>query len=193
MCYQYKPKGVRKTGDITINDVAVAKNLTDKEYVKFINDATEEASKKGMTLEKYLDELVDLVKKNKLRNKRLVKLYRVQGGKVPNASRHRFVLKNNKLKFDGDSRLYVTFKNENRVLEYWVKRGDSEELFTADVSEEFFNKNIKDTVKQSRGKEFPLKPQYGDASKTDFSIGLPKKYFDELLENMVNIEILKFE
>ncbi|AXO80720.1 hypothetical protein DZC78_10100 [Olleya aquimaris] len=62
MCYQYKPEGVRKTGDIIIDDVAVAKNLTDKEHVKFIDDATEEATKKGMTLEKYLDELSQVIK-----------------------------------------------------------------------------------------------------------------------------------
>ncbi|AXO80724.1 hypothetical protein DZC78_10120 [Olleya aquimaris] len=79
MCYQYKPEGVRKTGDIIIDDVAVAKNLTDKEYVKFIDDATEEATKKGMTLEKYLGELVDLVKKKQVTKQEVSKV--IQGSR----------------------------------------------------------------------------------------------------------------
>jgi|GEM_PF-1270023 len=65
MCFHHKPKGKRKTGDVIIDDVAVAKNLTDKEYVKFINDATEEATKKGMTLEGYLQEIAELLSKLK--------------------------------------------------------------------------------------------------------------------------------
>jgi hypothetical protein len=45
-----------------VGDVAVAKNLTEKQYVKFIDNATEEATKKGMTLEKYLEELANSIK-----------------------------------------------------------------------------------------------------------------------------------
>tara|TARA_R110000751_G_scaffold248122_4_gene347899 strand:+ start:2417 stop:3022 length:606 start_codon:yes stop_codon:yes gene_type:complete len=61
MCWNYKGSS-RKAGDIMVGDVAIAKNLTDKEYVKFIKKATEEASKKVMTLEKYLDELAQIIK-----------------------------------------------------------------------------------------------------------------------------------
>lgn len=123
----------------------------------------------------------------------VVKLYRVQGGILPNASRHRFVLNGKKLTIDGNERLYVTFKDEDRVLEFWIKRGETAEVFTADVNKSFFDKLMRDIVPQRRGKEFPNRPQYGDKSKTDYSIGIPSNYFDELKRNMSNIEILKFD
>lgn len=122
-----------------------------------------------------------------------VKLYRVQGGKMPNASRFRLFLRGKKAFIEGNERLYVTFKDEDRVLEFWTIRGESAEVFTAEVSESFFNKLMKDAVKQSRGKEFPNRPQFGDASKTKYSLGIPKNYFDELSRNMKNVEILKFK
>ncbi|OPC31278.1 hypothetical protein [Elizabethkingia miricola] len=126
-------------------------------------------------------------------NEKKIKLYRVQGGEVPNASRYRFLKKWNEIIIEGNERLYVTFKDEDRVLEFWIKRGDKAEIFTADISETFFNKLINDAVKQSRGKEFPNRPQFGDATKTNFSLGIPSNYFKELLDNMSNIEILKLE
>lgn len=63
----------------------------------------------------------------------------------------------------------------------------------ADVAEEFYTKIIKDAVPQEFGKAFPNKPQFGDASKTKYSVGIPKNYFDELKKNISNIEILKLK
>lgn len=124
----------------------------------------------------------------------LIKMYRIQGGKPPNASRHRFVFgKNKRLFIEGDERLYVTFKDENRVLEFWIKRGESAEVFTADVRKSFYDKLMRDVVPQRRGKEFPDRPQYADFSKTKNSIGIPKNYFEDLLRNMSNIERLKLD
>ncbi|WP_261975631.1 EndoU domain-containing protein [Olleya sp. ITB9] len=62
MCFHHKPKGKRKTGDVMVGDVAVTKNLTEKQYAKFLEEATEEATKKGMTLEKYLQEIAEKIK-----------------------------------------------------------------------------------------------------------------------------------
>lgn len=117
----------------------------------------------------------------------------MQGGEVPNASRYRFLLKNDKVSIVGEDRLYVTFKDKSRVLEFWVKRGDKAEVFTADVTEKFYTKLMNDAVEQRVGKKFPTKPQIVDASKTRFSLGIPKEYFDELVNNMQNVEILKLE
>ncbi|OPC01936.1 hypothetical protein BAS10_18505 [Elizabethkingia meningoseptica] len=70
-------------------------------------------------------------------NEKKIKLYRVQGGEIPNASRYRFFKKWNEVIIEGDERLYVTFKDEDRVLEFWVKRGEKAEVFIADISESF--------------------------------------------------------
>ncbi|EQB93060.1 hypothetical protein HZP64_17460 [Elizabethkingia anophelis] len=126
-------------------------------------------------------------------NEKKIKLYRVQGGEVPNASRYRFFKKWNEVIIEGNERLYVTFKDEDRVLEFWIKRGNKAEVFTADISETFFNRLMKEAVPQEYGKAFPDRPQFGDATKTNFSLGIPKDYFGELLDNMSNIEILKLE
>ncbi|AKK72712.1 hypothetical protein OK18_08815 [Chryseobacterium gallinarum] len=98
-----------------------------------------------------------------------------------------------KVKIIGHERLYVTFKDDDRVLEYWIKRGETAEVFTAEVNEKFFNKLMKDAVKQSYGKAFPERPQFGDASKTKYSLGIPKNLFDDLIKNMKNPEILKLK
>ena len=135
----------------------------------------------------------ELDKKFRKVNEKVVKLYRVQGGEIPNASRYRFFKKSNKVFIEGKERLYVTFKDEDRVLEFWIKRGDKAEVFTADISESFFNRLMKDAVKQNKGKRYPNRPQFGDASKTAFSLGIPENYFDELLDNLSNVEILKFK
>lgn len=66
MCFKNQLQGKQKTGDVIVSGVTLTKKLTDKEFVKFIDDATEEAFKKGMTLEKYLGKLVDLVKKKQV-------------------------------------------------------------------------------------------------------------------------------
>ena len=135
----------------------------------------------------------ELDKKFRKVNEKVVKLYRVQGGEIPNASRYRFFKKSNKVFIEGKERLYVTFKDEDRVLEFWIKRGDKAEVFTADISESFFNRLMKDAVPQEYGKAFPTRPQFGDATKTAFSLGVPENYFDELLDNLSNVEILKFK
>ncbi|WP_452219951.1 hypothetical protein [Lacinutrix salivirga] len=44
---------------------------------------------------------------------------------------------------------------------------------------------------QIRVKEFPNKPQIDDPSKTKGSFGLPKEYFNELLQNIANPQIIK--
>ncbi|MBL7558456.1 hypothetical protein JAO71_01470 [Olleya sp. YSTF-M6] len=46
MCFKNQLQGKRKTGDVMVGDVAVAKNLTEKQYAEFIEEATEEAFKK---------------------------------------------------------------------------------------------------------------------------------------------------
>lgn len=131
--------------------------------------------------------------KERVYQKKLVKLHRIQGGILPNASEYRFVLDGDKLKIYCKRRLYVTFKDKKRVVEYWIKRGETAEVFTADVNKVFFDKIMKERVPQRLGKAYPDKPQYGDYSKTKFSIGIPENYFKELIDNMENVEILKFD
>ncbi|WP_187294269.1 hypothetical protein [Olleya sp. ITB9] len=46
MCFKNQLKGKHKTGDVMVSDVAVVKNLTEKQYAKFLEEATEEATKK---------------------------------------------------------------------------------------------------------------------------------------------------
>jgi hypothetical protein len=141
---------------------------------------------------KFLEKVAEVSKK--IKNSKNVKLYRVQGGnKLPKYSRFRFFYKNKELLIKGNNRLYVTFKDEKRVIEFWINRGEKAEIFTASINKSFFEKLFNDAVPQNLGKAFPNKPQFGDFSKTNFSLGIPKNYFEELISNINNIEIIKFE
>jgi hypothetical protein len=111
-------------------------------------------------------------------------LFRVQGGRLPNASRERFIVKDGTLSIEGDKMLYVTFDDEARAIEFLAKRGEGAYLFSAKIDQSFVEKIRKEAVNQYDGKRFPGRPQTADMTKTNDSFGIPKEYFDELLNSI---------
>jgi len=120
------------------------------------------------------------------------RLYRVQGGGVkPNISKFRFVFRNSKLEIVGKDRLHITFDDVERAIEFYIKRGDKAELFTANINKSFLDKIKSEAVKQNKAKKYPTRPQIDDPTKTKGSFGLHESYFEELLENISNPQIIK--
>ena len=88
--------------------------------------------------------------------------------------------------------LHVTFDDKYRVAQFWTKRGNKAEVFTAEIDVKFIEKIRKDAVPQEYGKAFPNNPQMDDLSKTPNSFGITKNYFDDLLKSMKNPETIKY-
>lgn len=178
--------GKKEFAFIYKNEVILRGVATDRNYKNIVYGFYKDLYHPFKMIEK-----LEALHKFALLRKAFVRIFRVQGGIIPNASRERFLIEGGKVKILGHERLYVTFKDEDRVLEFWMKRGETAEVFTAEINKTYFNKLMKDAVKQSRGKEFPERPQFGDASKTNYSLGIPENLFEDLIRNMKNPEILK--
>ncbi|MDP2161330.1 MAG: hypothetical protein Q8K02_12650 [Flavobacterium sp.] len=120
------------------------------------------------------------------------RLYRVQGGDVnPNISKFRFIFRNSKLEIIGKDRLHITFDDVERAIEFYIKRGDKAEVFTANINKSFLDKIKSEAVPQEFSKAFPTRPQIDDPTKTKGSFGLHESYFEELLKNISNPIIIK--
>jgi hypothetical protein len=125
-------------------------------------------------------------------SKGLSRLYRVQGGDVkPNISKFRFIFRNSKLEIIGKDRLHITFDHVERTIEFFVERGNKAEIFTTNIEKSFIDKIKSEAVLKEYAKAFPTKPQKIDISKTDNSFGLHESYFEELLKNISNPQIIK--
>lgn len=114
----------------------------------------------------------------------------MQGGDGANKSKFRFIFKNDKLTIDGKEMLHVTFDDEYRTVQFWIKRGDKAEVFVADVEVSFAEKIRIDAVPQEYGKAFPTRPQIDDITRTPNSFGIPNNYFEELLQSLKNPEVI---
>jgi hypothetical protein len=114
-----------------------------------------------------------------------VKMYRVQGSNLPNASKVRIRDEGGKISIDGDDMLYVTFHDKNRAMEFMKKRGDGAQLFEASVKKEFYQRIRDEAVSQKVGKMFPGRPQQVDVTRTQNSYGIPKEYFNDLLNSII--------
>ena len=146
---------------------------------------------------KYLPKLVKNAPKllNKLKGAdQTSTLFRVQGGKLPNASKQRFTVDSQGgLDIQGNDMLFVTFDDETRALQFLQKRGENAELVKLEVKKEFADKIKKIAVDQRIGRTNPGVPQQVDKSVTNNSFGIPMEYFDELLQNVNkdNVQIIK--
>jgi RHS repeat-associated protein len=112
------------------------------------------------------------------------RMYRVQGGNVPNASKERLRMVDGKYQIDGDDMLYVVFNEKQRALNFLNKRGDGSYLFDVKVKSDFYEKIRREAVDQRVGRKFPGKPQQVDRNVSQNSFGIPKEYFDELVRSI---------
>ena len=87
------------------------------------------------------------------------RLFRVQGGDIkPNISKFRFIFRNSKLEIIGKDRLHITFNDVERAIEFYIKRGDKAEVFTANINKSFLDKIKSEAVKQNKAKKYPTRP-----------------------------------
>ena len=114
-----------------------------------------------------------------------VKMYRVQGSNLPNASKVRIRDEGGQISIDGDDMLYVTFHDKNRAMDFMKKRGDGAQLFEASVKKEFYERIRDEAVSQKVGRMFPGRPQQVDVTRTQNSYGIPKEYFNDLLNSII--------
>ncbi|QFG54461.1 hypothetical protein [Chryseobacterium sp.] len=151
--------------------------------------------KKGWDeIRKIIDNAFEALKEIKFTKTKYGKIYRVQGGTdLPNFSKFRLHIKNNKVVIDGEDMLHITFDDVWRVAHFWTKRGKESEVFVARIDKSFIDKIRKEAVSQKRGKEFPSRPQIDDPTKTSSSFGIPKSYFDELIKSIKEPDIIKPE
>ncbi len=112
------------------------------------------------------------------------RMYRVQGGNIPNASKERIRLVDGRYQIDGDDMLYVVFNEKQRAMNFLNKRGDGSYLFDVKVKTDFYQKIRSEAVDQRVGRKFPGKPQQVDRNVSQNSFGIPKEYFDELVRSI---------
>ena len=115
----------------------------------------------------------------------LSKVFRVQGGDIPNASKQRLVFDGQgNLSISGDDMLFVTFDDQARAVQFLNKRGDNAELISFDISSQFADKVRNNAVPQRLGRLNPGAPQQVDQTVTNNSFGIPKEYFNEFLNSI---------
>ncbi len=171
--------------DIIVSFVTIIKGIAKSseylpKFTEWIDDVIENGGKGARNLE------------NALVETKLAKIFRVQGGsETPNVSKFRVFIKNEKVFIDGEDMLHITFDDEYRVAQFWTKRGNKAEVFTAEIDMKFVDKIRKEAVPQQYAKAFPDKPQIDDPTKTNSSFGIPKEYFEELLKSLKNPETIK--
>ena len=121
-------------------------------------------------------------------------LFRVQKGvDLPNYSKERFILDNDNLSILGDDMLHVTFQDTDRVIEFFIIRGNKSEVVVAEINPEFVKKIRANAVKQKDKRLFPEAHQIDDPSKTNNSFGIRSHAFEDLLKNIINPKIIKNE
>jgi hypothetical protein len=117
------------------------------------------------------------------------KMFRVQGGVGNNSSKIRFdISKEGDLSIIGDDMLFVTFDDKTRALQFLAKRGDEAYLMEVKVSKDIADRIKNEAVDQIDGKKFPGKPQKVDQTKTNNSYGIPKEYFDDILDDVQDVK-----
>ncbi|WP_394974040.1 DUF6443 domain-containing protein [uncultured Croceitalea sp.] len=125
-------------------------------------------------------------------SKSTTKVFRVQGGDLPNASKNRFIFDSNgNLSIQGDEMLFVNFNDEARAIQFLGKRGNNAELISFDINSDFAKTIKKDAIPQRLGRLNPTKPQQVDQTISNSSFGIPNNYFDDLLKSIVNKNNIK--
>ncbi len=119
------------------------------------------------------------------------KLFRVQGGDAPNASKQRFIFDNdgNISGIDGNDMLFITLDDEARAIQFLQKRGENAELISFEINGAFSDKIRGDAVPQRLGRLNPGSPQQVDETVTSDSFGVPSEYFEELINSINQISV----
>jgi hypothetical protein len=120
-------------------------------------------------------------------NLNLSKVFRVQGGELPKASKFRMFIGNEgKMVVKGKDRLFVTFDDFNRVKVFQAEnRLGKAEVISFEVKTSFVQQIRKFAVIKDEGKKFPNLPQIADETKTNSSFGLPIDWIKQLKNSAI--------
>jgi hypothetical protein len=120
-------------------------------------------------------------------NLNLSKVFRVQGGELPKASKFRMFISNEgKMVVKGKDKLFVTFEDFNRVKIFQAEnRLGKAEVISFEVKTSFVQQIRKFAVIQDEAKKFPNLPQMADETKTNSSFGLPFNWIKQLKNSTI--------
>lgn len=102
------------------------------------------------------------------------RIYRVQGGTPPRASRVRIqVGPRGEMQVVGDDMLFVTFDDVGRARAYVVNNRPGAEIISFEIDPVFVEQVRRAAVPQAQARAFPDAPQIADPTRTSSSYGLP--------------------
>jgi hypothetical protein len=117
-----------------------------------------------------------------LGNLNISKVFRVQGGIPPKASKFRiFIGESGEMVVKDKTKLFVTFDDMNRVKVFsGVNRAGKAEVISFEVKTSFVQQVRKFAVPQEKARMFSKLPEISDKTKTNSSFGLPLDWIEQL-------------
>ena len=117
-----------------------------------------------------------------LGNLNISKVFRVQGGIPPKASKFRiFIGESGEMVVKDKTKLFVTFDDMNRVRVFnGVNRAGKAEVISFEVKTSFVQQVRKFAVPQEKARMFSKLPEISDKTKTNSSFGLPLGWIEQL-------------
>jgi len=122
-----------------------------------------------------------------LGNLNISKVFRVQGGIPPRASKFRiFIAESGEMVVKDKTNLFVTFDDMNRVKVFnGVNRAGKAEVISFEVKTSFVQQVRKFAVQERKARQFPDLPQISDPTKTNSSFGLPPTWIEMLKDSTI--------
>jgi len=138
-------------------------------------------------------------------------VYRVQGGPKGDRSKSRFAREGDKVKIHDKSMVFFSMgagdqanraEARHRALEFLVNRGENARapddlpvMFTFELGRAYGEFLRYVSIPQSKGKEFPTRPQIVDYNQARDQYGVPREMFDDMLSAVVpaSIQELPFD
>ena len=112
------------------------------------------------------------------------RVYRVQGGTPPRASKFRIMIGkmgNMVVKDKEKEALFVTFDDVGRVKIYQAKNRPGSEIISFEVDPKFVQQVREAAVYEKDARSFPNAPIIADPTKTNGSFGLPPEWTEKLI------------
>jgi len=109
------------------------------------------------------------------------RVYRVQGGELPKASKTRIGIgEKGEMTVEGSDMLHVTIDDAGRARAYRAENRPGGEIISFEVDPAFSNEVRAAAKRQAQAREFPSAPQVDDPTKTSNSFGLPEEWIEKL-------------
>jgi hypothetical protein len=173
--------------DATAADVGNRATQVASEWRHPVETAKAEIGKVVKTAKQFREQLKKLM--DGVGAKETSTVYRTQGGKIPNASRHRILIdENGNITIIGDKMLYVTLDDIGHQVYFYNKRGGATkevEIVSFKIPKSLAEEIKQSAVPQDLGKGNTGKPQISDETKSANAYGLPKEYIEKIQEQAI--------